>query len=178
VSLLTVERYRVLTGDNDTANSAVTAAIEDAQRLLADELGRPGIEVGTYTEVLPVSRSLAVYPSVLPILTVPAGYDHYLGVVHDVTPDGAPFWDRRQPTITLTYTGGWDDTTVPEPVARDLAQAAYQILRPTTEQVPSGATSVTLGDASVTFGADGYQGGPGAGISWSAATLRHRKRRL
>jgi hypothetical protein len=178
VTLVSVDRYQVLTADYDSGPAAVTAAIETAQGLLADELGRPGIEAGTYTEVLPVSQERVVYPSVLPILTVPAGYDHSLGAVHDVTPDGAPFWDRTHPTITLTYTGGWDDTTVPEPVARDLAQAAYAILHPSTEQVPAGATSVTLGDASVSFGPGGYQGGSGAPITWSAATLRHRKRRL
>lgn len=173
--IVTVERYQVITGDTPTDRAAVSALIEDAQRLLADELGRPGITLDDYTETLPLSPAGAAYPGVTPVVAAPAGIDYVLGAFEGCTVDGGPFPSRPPYTTTVTYTAGWDAATAPNCVIYDLAWAAYQ-LGHATPPGAGGATQVTLGDASVT-----YPGGAPAGVdavTWSDETRRYRRRRL
>jgi hypothetical protein len=60
-------------------------------------------------------------------------------------------------------------------VERDLAWVAHSLLRPTAAtRIPAGATAVKLGDAAVTFARPQTPGA--AGIVWSRATMRWRRR--
>lgn len=173
--LLTVERYQVITGDTASDGEAVSARIEDAQGLLADELGRPGITLGEYTETLPLSPAGTAYPNVIPVVTPPDDIEYALGGFDGCSVDGGPFAGRPY-TTTVTYTAGWDESTVPTCVALDLAWAAYTLAHPAAPVAP-GATSVALGDAQVSYGPGGAPTGSEQ-VSWSDETLRYRKRRL
>lgn len=179
MALVTVERYRLVTGDQSTAASAVSAAIEEAVDVLSEDLGWQ-IESAERTETLTVLDG-RVYPSSVPITAVPSGQSIDGHAVIGAAPFGQDFItegaDEGETRSSLTYTGGWTSSTVPAGVARDLAWAAYGILRPeTATSVPDGATSVRLGDASVTFA--GPQARSRAGLSWSAKTMRwHIKHR-
>lgn len=174
--LVTVDRYQVLTGDTASAASAVSARIEDAQGLLVDALGRPGITLDDYTETLPLSPSGAAYPGVVPVVTPPAGVDMVLGAFEGCSIDGSPFPGGYPPTTTVTYTAGWAADTVPTSVEIDLAWAAWRLLNPTAP-TPPGATSIANGDASMTLAA-ASTGSAVDGVGWSRATLRWRRRRL
>ncbi|HEY1119889.1 MAG TPA: hypothetical protein VGE43_19395 [Acidimicrobiales bacterium] len=174
--LLTAERYTTITGDATTAASAVSAALEDAQGLLADALGRTQITFGEVTETLPLAPSGAAYPGVLPVAAAPDGVTYRLGAFEGCPVDGGPFPDSYPYTTTVTYTAGWTDATVPTAVEIDLAWCAWRLLNPTAP-TPPGATSIANGDASMSFAAPST-GSNVDGIGWSRLTLRHRRRRL
>ena len=186
--LVTVERYQLLTGDSDTATARVEDAIADAGRLLADDLGRPDILYGTHTETLqlwphPQTGVAQAYPSVVPVHSESTGLEVRDDVIYGASPDSAPSLDAygAPPTAaTLTYTAGWksDGTgraATPAGVESDVVWAAYRLLRPAEQvSVPVGATSVRLGDASVTYATPRQPGT--VGVSWSRPTLAWRRR--
>lgn len=175
MSVLGVERYRVITGDTTSAATAVEVAIADAQNLLADELRR-GIENDERTERLKVDAAGRVYPSTTPI-TDPGDYTLVGDSALDgASPSGGPFLTVPADTYAdVTYTGGWTDETVPACVERDLAWAAAAVVNPgAVSRIPAGSISVSLGDASVTF--DRPRSVGEVGIGWSLNTLRHRRR--
>jgi hypothetical protein len=94
--------------------------------------------------------------------------------------------------VDLTYTGGWVERTanpdatnrLPIFIEADLAWAAYQIARPARAaaalDIPEGATSLTLGDAAVSFGPKGAVAtAPAeARIKWSPRTLGYKWMRI
>lgn len=175
--ILTVDRYRSITGDEDTAASAVSARIEEAVELLEEYLDRP-LESAERTETLQPDRRGRLWPRATPISD---------GGTYE--PDGLALigssptwtWGLIDPTtgVAVTYTGGWTEDTLPGCIARDLAYAAYQLEHPRalgTSEYPAGATSVRLGDAAVTFGSGGA-GAVGTGDSdswWSKRTRSYR----
>lgn len=177
--LISVERYRLITGDQDTAATAVTAAVEEATQLLGEDLGWE-ITEAERTETLQVFGG-KVYPSSIPITVVGDGQAIDGHAVTGAAPIGSDFLTEGVEggplRATLTYTGGWTDDTVPTTIARDIAWAARGILNPSAALgVPAGATSVTLGDASVTFA--NPQARSRSGVGWSRSTLRwHIKHR-
>ena len=173
--LLTAERYTAITGGTTSAASAVSARLEDAQGLLASALSRPRIDLGEVTETLPLSPRGTATPSVLPVVTPPTGVVYRLGAFEDCPPDNGPF-PTSPYTTTVTYTGGWDDTTVPVAVEIDLAWCVWRLLHPSST-TPAGATSIANGDASMSFAAPS-SGSAVDGIGWSRLTLRHRRRRI
>jgi hypothetical protein len=178
MSLVTIARYRAITGDTATDAVTASAAIELAEELLADVLDRELASVER-TETLWPTRDGYVWPSCVPI-TVATGYtidgDGLVGVL-------GPAWPDITGSVDVTYTGGWVERTanptapnrLPSYLERDLAFAARALVAPEVAQYPAGATSVSLGDASVSFGPDGAPA-PGSGVRWSRATLRHRSR--
>jgi len=178
MSLVTEDRYRAITGDQASDSVSVTAAIESAEDLLADELGRE-LASAERTETLWPTRDGYVWPSCVPI-TVATGYeidgDGLTGVL-------GPGWPDSTGSVEVTYTGGWVERTanptaahrLPSYIERDLAFAAQSLLDPSPSAYPVGATSVRLGDAAVTFGSDGAPR-RGGDVHWSRATLRHRYR--
>ena len=177
--LISVDRYRVITGDSSTAATAVSAAVETAGDLLGEELGWPGgVESAERTETLGVLEG-RVYPSAVPI-TVAAGFTIDGHALRGATPQWADIFEDVDgaPVATVTYTGGWTSATVPASVERDVAWAARALLNPAEAlSVPAGATSVRLGDASVSYGRPQSPGT--AGVAWSRKTLgwhvKHRR---
>lgn len=187
--LVTVERYRVLTGDTSTAASAASAAIEDATSLLAEDLGRPeALKSEQRTETMHVDSSGIVRPLAVPV-TVAAGYDFDTAALYGAAPDSTPFRGLESSelpaTVAITYTGGWVERTanpsaanrLPVSLEADIAHAAYALCHPATPgAVPAGATSVSLGDASVSYGPSGAPSGATGAIAWSRQTMRWRRR--
>lgn len=190
MSLVTYDRYMVITGDTASAASAVTGALIDAQALLEEKLDRE-LEEKPRTERMYPDQYGRVYPRVTPIIVPPDG----------LTVDGAsllstgPF--RSVPSFIfegnwadLTYTGGYVERTahpdatnrLPEHVERDLAWCAFRAVNPDafrdTALMPAGASRVQLGDAMVIFGNRGAPGEVRVGSDgltdpvWSRATLR------
>lgn len=171
--LITVERYRAITGDTTTAASAVSARVEEAEELLADELGR-ALAYGTHTETLWPDHEGTLWPSVVPIES--AG--DYTVVGYGLT---GVFGAATDSPTSVTYVGGWTVDTLPATIARDLAYAAQSLAPPDAggiaTQIPTGAISVRLGDVAITYGPDGAPGPAGArAVTWSRATLRWRHR--
>lgn len=186
--LVTVERYRVITGDTSTAASAASAAIEDATDMLAERLGRPGaLKAEERTEAVRVGPTGLLRPLAVPV-TVCAGYTFDTAAVYGASPDSVSvigFADNLPRTVALTYTGGFvertanptDPARLPEHMERDLALAARAIVSGVGDTAaPAGAVSVSLGDASVSYGPGGPPAGAEAGISWSRQTLAWRRR--
>lgn len=174
--IVTVARYRAITGDSATADATVSAKLELAQEMLEDVLGR-SLEHGTYTETLWPTRDGYLWPSVVPI-TDPGGYtldgDGLIGTF-------GPTWPNQTGSIDVTYSGGWVEPNanptaanrLPFCIESDLAFAAKTLLGAgTASDFPAGAKSVTLGDASVTFGDDAPRNAVDA-VKWSKATLRY-----
>lgn len=188
--VVTVERYRAITGDTTSPTGMVETAIEDAQRLLEDELGRQ-VGYGTRTETVvvsfdPVTGATFCVPSVTPIHSA-AGLTVDGDVLRAVTPDATPGFAATSvtapPVTTVTYVAGWDRDIVdpddlrrvPGCVERDVAYAAQALLDRQTTSLPAGARVVKTGDVSVTF--DRPVGGYSS-PDWSPQTLRYRRRRL
>lgn len=177
--LVTVERYRIVTGDTTTAASAVSAAIEEATDLLSEDLGWQ-IEEDERTETLNVIDG-RVYPSAVPITAVEAGQTIDGYSVTGAAPLGSDFltegFEGDVHRATLTYTGGWTADTLPSSIRRAICWAARGILTPSAaEAVPDGATSVRLGDASVTYAT--AQTRATTGITWPPKVMRwHLKHR-
>lgn len=178
--LLTVARYRAITGDNDTTSAAVSARIEDAEDMLSEALERP-LEAAQRTARLWPDRSGMIWPPATPI-TAAAGWTiegdglkggPYYAHPSIIDPDGR---------VEVTYTGGWVERSanpsatnrLPAVIEDDLAWAVHALTRPAPAQFPTGAVSVSLGDASVNFGPGGAPGRSASRVSWSRRTMRYR----
>jgi hypothetical protein len=184
--LVTVARYRAITGDLLTLDVTVTAAIELAEEDLAEALERPLAE-GTRTERMIPTRDGWLWPKATPIVDAPDRTINGLGL--------EPVWNGWpcRDAVDVTYTGGWVERTanptatnrLPLCIEEDLAWAARRSMCPDADgidvdAIPAGATSVRLGDAAVTFAGDGAAGQrPGferGGRKWSRRTLSYRHR--
>jgi hypothetical protein len=166
--IVSEDRYRLITLDTASTDVQVTARIEQATAMVEDVLQRP-LEAEERTEILPVTRWSRVYPKATPIASVtsPTGAEiEDSATLRSVTPDSQPWtdWDTYglvygQPKATVTYIGGWNardsgspaSTLVPATVERAVAQLAHALVRQ-PDTVLVGATSVSLGDVSVTYG--------------------------
>ncbi len=156
--LVTVDRYRQLTSDITTADADLEPALADAQRLIEEHLRRP-LESAQRTETLRLYGN-KVYPAATPITAAP--YRILDGVaLSDVSvPLVWTGWQDFISKIEVTYTGGYTAATVPAELAEAIATATLQRLRlqadqqqaPSTDSaIPRGASSVSVGDAKVTF---------------------------
>jgi hypothetical protein len=162
--LVGIGEYRLATLDTSSADTAVTGALERAQRIVADYLRRgvPGetqpLISAERTELLIIDSLFRVYPSCVPITALPSGlqargYSVY-GVVPSFLVSFIIDYDRlNTPRTSLTYTGGWTPVTLPETVREQICWKAWELLRTPLAQegIPVGATAVHSGDASVTF---------------------------
>lgn len=185
MSLVTYARYVAITDDTTSPAASATAALVDAQDLLELELNRRGYLEDTgadFTERLRIFNDArlgyVVYPSGLPI-TDEGDLTAHGALLAGAGPDASPAFGivSGEQYATITYRGGYTSSTVPVEIERDIAWAAYSLLRPASAtSVPAGATSVRLGDAAVTYAAP--RSAAEAGIRWSRAALRHRRRRL
>jgi hypothetical protein len=162
--LVGIGEYRLATLDTASADTAVTGALERAQRIVADYLRRgvPGeaqpLISGQRTELLIIDELFRVYPSCVPITALPDGLQTRGNAVYGVVPSFLVSfiidYDRlNTPRTSLTYTGGWTPVTLPETVRQHICWKAWELLRTPLAQegIPVGATSVRSGDAAVTF---------------------------
>lgn len=182
VELVTVAQYRLVTIDTTSSDAAVTAALQTAEDLLEEYLRRP-LPEAERTETLQLDKLGRIYPSAAPITAVPAGYTIRGTAVFGgdiLTNDTLVYnwsydWSAaNRPRSTITYTGGWTAATLPETIRQVIAQVAYDLLHPSPTTVPAGATSVSTGDASMTFGPDG--GSPVLSASARRAVRDWRRR--
>lgn len=151
------EFYARITGDTATDPDSVSLALAEAETALADLLGR-GITSAEHTETLRVYSGTA-YPTSTPI----TDYD---GPHTEVAISGL-----SGPTATVTYVGGWEaEAETPWSIRKDIAWNAWRLLHPS--QVPPGASSVRVGDVSVTYDGRTHT----AELPWSEATMRWRRR--
>lgn len=161
--LVTIARYRDITNDNDSSSAVVEDALTDAQALLEEEIRRP-LEQGTRTErcrVFPEPRGATVYPSAIPVISVsnPSG----ASIEGHAVVGGEYGTESWSAYVTVTYVGGFDPASisgdvdyVPRTIERAIAWAARALVDPDTfASVPSGATSATVGDVSLTWGPGG-----------------------
>jgi hypothetical protein len=158
--LVSIARYRQITGDTTTSDDVVTAALGDAQGMIEDELDRP-LESAERTETLPLKGD-RVYPRVTPITAAPGftiigGYA-LLGASMDSVGDlpwmPALLASDMPQQSTVTYTGGFTSDSLPTKLARAIARLARHIvLNPQAKAsaYPYGAKSVAAGDVSVGF---------------------------
>lgn len=201
--LVTVDRYRALTRDVTTHADVITERLDEAVELLEEALDRP-LAMAERTETMFPTRDGAVNPRATPITAVTGWtidgerllYGNLVPIGNVGLPDnpgfdlvtGGPVLGWYRPP-RITYTGGWVERSanptatnrLPRSIERDLAWAAWRLGRvpaPIAADIPAGATSVTLGDASISFGPDGAAADPSetSEMCWSPETLRYRYR--
>jgi hypothetical protein len=157
VALVTYLRYVELTQDTTSASVDVNTQLEIAQELVTDALGRT-LESTEVTEDLRVYVNGTVYPTVTPVTVAPTdvtikrnGYT-LTGVASDYF-DATTDLVNNYPEATITYTGGWTSSTVPVSVARCIASLAQALLvGNTTASLGSGASSIKVGNVSISYG--------------------------
>lgn len=175
--MISVARYRSLTGDTASTNDDVETAITDAQALLEEYLGRP-LEAIERTETMRPDRGGMIWPKATPLVEADGWTIDGLGLVGTRSA-----WYWGQDAFEVTYTGGWsapDDVSpisevLPTCLQRDIAMAAYRLLHPTISQlvnITPGADSVRLGDAAVS--GKGLGGGENTDSWWSRRTRGYR----
>lgn len=187
--IVTVARYRAVTNDNLTAQSVVEFALDDAVALLEDDLGRP-LAAEERTETMWRDRAGWLRPAAVPIVSVAtAGWtkdgDHLRPTV-TWQPAHDPFTSIDS-TVEITYTGGWVERSanpsapnqLPASIELDLCWAAHALCHADelARSAPAGATSLRLGDVSVTFGGTGPRTALDATVRWSRRTMRWVRRR-
>lgn len=140
-------------------------AIDESQELIEDFLKRP-LDSASRTEQCLIHPANRIYPRATPIAAVSAGTIENDGyAVSGISPDGGPFVDfyRQSQYVyaTVTYTGGFTSVTAPRTLKRAVMRLAHAIIVPPAESsmIPVGATSVSLGDASVSFAEPTGSGG-------------------
>lgn len=183
MSLVTIAVYRSVTGDTATASGTVQDWLDDTEQDLAEFLDRPldgdgvpTIAHGTFTERLRIiagHRGPQVFPRGTPI-TDPGDYTQHGNALTGATATGGLIDVSDPAYATVTYSGGWTATTLPRCIRNDICWAAREGIRHEAP-VAAGAVSVSLGDASVSYGA---QGGRRAAedARWSRQTRRYRRR--
>lgn len=184
--ILTHTYYQRITGDTTTPEGAFATAASSAQELLEDDLSRVGLlELGERTEQCEVLGTGQLFPAAVPVVSVTGDPTVVDDVVYGATPDAnvlSGWFPGGEPRhASVTYVGGFDASSAPEHMLRDLAFVTYAILRPSVMvgmvAIPAGAQSVQVGDVAVSYGPGGAGGGASvAGVRWSPATWRHRRR--
>lgn len=183
--LVTVVRYQAITGDTSTAASAVSALVEDATALAEEDLRRP-LEQAERTETMWPDRCGWLWPLAVPLVD---GGDYTIdgdGLKPGVT-GAVPYFPEPTASRAITYTGGFLERSanpsasnrLPAHIERDLAWAAYALGHgdELLAGLPTGASSVSVGDLSVSFEAGAAaQSATDVRIRWSRATMRHKRR--
>lgn len=186
--LVTIDRYRAITGDRTTPAVDFANALDDAVDRLEERLDRK-LASAQRTERMFPTRDWSLWPHATPVTAVPNGWTADGDRLFRSDGFGFPVDFNSWPNtgVDVTYTGGWVERTANPSVANrlpafieaDLAWAAYQLVRPARAaaalDVPEGATSISLGDASVSYGPKGAVAtAPAEGrIKWSRRTLSY-----
>jgi hypothetical protein len=181
--LVTVDRYRTVTGDHDTPTDVVADRLDEAVDLCEDTLLRP-LAALSRTERMVPTRDGRLWPRCTPLVAAP-GYDID---GYALLPSAFTLLDftGRTTAVTVTYTGGFVERSanpaatnrLPIHIERDVcwvAKALDPAFASTVAALPPGARSVSLGDISVTF-ADTADGAVPSmvGVRWSKRTLAWR----
>lgn len=163
-SLVTVERYQAITGDTTTGEEVVEGRLDRAQRKVEDYLRRPLASAERTERVLlryrpsgVLAGTYAAYPKVTPVTEVADGLTIDGSAVLGASGTWLSWWDEGDQYAEITYTGGWTAGSLPETIAESICLLARDLSL--VRAVPAGATSVAVGDASVSF--DGGTGGAG-----------------
>lgn len=148
---VTVAGYRLHTGDLETNASAVSGSLLEAEEILDDELRR-SLALEERTDTFKLYPDGRVYPDAWPLVSADLQIEGraLLGGTPDVTVFIGYFPGPAPPRATVTWTGGYDATTLPRTLRNavyDLAEAVGSDPSP----VPVGALSASVGDVSVTF---------------------------
>lgn len=178
MTVLSETYYRSVTGDTSTAASAVAEKLEDAERVVQQYLGRT-LESGEYTETQKCWPSGFVYPSAIPITSIPASASYQIydeACLYGCDPDDRPFvgfaglmigdggysgiggrigsgYETHYPWTTVIYTGGWTEATIPVILARYICRLTRALITGKPEGGPSvaGATMLRVGDVQVSY---------------------------
>jgi hypothetical protein len=156
MALVAPGEYRYVTLDSTSTDGAVSGALAVAVELAEQITDRQFVQAER-TERLRPDAWGRVWPSATPIVSVssPAntrvdGAAVFTGWSSLLFPDrtlvGLSWAD---PTVEVTYTGGWTADTLPADLRRVLCELAFDLLHPdeTLTGVPVGATTVQVGDA-------------------------------
>jgi hypothetical protein len=177
---LTLDGYRMHTGDQTSTPATVSGALVEAEQVLEDELRRK-LPLQSRTDTFAIGSDGRIYPDAWPI-TAATGLTidgrALLGATPDVTTFVGYFPDR--PTrATVTWTGGFDDGTLSRlPVV--LRHALYDLARGLAQDaapVPVGATAVSVGDVSISYSA-ATEGGLDALVPGLSARVRRYRNRF
>lgn len=162
MTILSLEDYRTLTGDTATEDGQLELFLTIAQSVAEVQLGRAGLlELGTHTETLDLFDLNTVYPTAVPIDSATPGWinEASFRVPGALMPwhglDVA--WGRMLPVnvrTTVTYTGGYDQTTAPWDLRLGLAKLTQTLLGSAPSilaNAPAGTKAITVGDVSITL---------------------------
>ena len=186
MSVVTHSQYRQITRDYETSEADVSANLDIVEAIVEDYLKRPLAAVQRTEECLVYAGS-RLYPLATPILSVSspaAAVIHRELYLTGVTPlaDFLIEESSLEPDyVTVTYVGGWTSLTIPDAMARMIARLAQQLERATvsSSQFPVGATSLSLGDASISFASPtGGAGELDTLLPGATAALRKWRRRI
>ena len=186
MALVTPERYAAVTTDEDSDPTDVADALAEAVEALEELLDRP-LEHDERTERLHATRDGRLWPRATPITD---GGDYQVDGESLRSSATWPFdplaiGGTSEAGVEVTYSGGFVERTdnpdatnrLPGYIERDLCFAAYRLrhaVAPTSD-TPQGATSVSVGDVSVTYGPQGAPGRQDALEDvWSKKTLSWR----
>jgi hypothetical protein len=175
MSVVTIEKYRLVTGDNSSASATVQSWLDVAEDMVQETLGRY-LEHGVYTERLKVWPTRFAYPAAVPVTSVSASADAELydeASLYEVSPDGntlvgmdwvandhaygafpgqfigngyEPYYDYA----TVTYEGGWTSDTMPQKLQYWIAKLARS-LDPAVTGRPAGSNLARVGDVQVGY---------------------------
>lgn len=164
MSAITIDQYRLQTGDSTTASALVQTRLDEAEALVEDYLRRE-LASEQRTEKVRWSRTCRVYPKHTPITEVPATAAYsvedeatiidvgYSAVDQAVGEWPAPIPDdyrHNAPYALITYTGGWTADTMPKTLVRIVSQLAYRLGNQSAIGGP-GVSSASVGDVSVSY---------------------------
>ena len=156
---VSVDGYRVHTGDRTTAGTVVSGALVEAEELLGDALRRD-LALAERTASCPIYPDGRCYPPAWPITdggTLDVDGRALLGATAD-TGTFVAFSPVAPTRATVTWTGGFDDGTTGTRLPVTLRHALYDLAKALCEDVspvPVGATAVSVGDVSITYGGRG-----------------------
>lgn len=173
MSIITIAEYRFVTGDTATASGTVQDWLDDTEADLEEFLDRPLHFDGTERcKINWERRGPVVYPRATPILD-PGTLTLAGNALVGASPVDDPFATSDPAYADVTYEGGWTLATLPRAIRNDVCWAARQAIRGEAARVPVGASSVSLGDAAVSYGGTGA---PDGDARWSRQTRRYRRR--
>lgn len=169
MSVVTIAQFRQQTKDVTTSDAGVASALQEAEEQVIDYLRRE-LEAVERTEIAIVTAPFGyVYPAVTPVLSVttPSSTNiidgQYITDPGDNYPSsgGSSFepWfvsdsyenDGRFTRTQIVYVGGWTSVTMPSTIRRAIIDLA-NVFKAAYTTFVAGASSVSLGDASVSFG--------------------------
>lgn len=187
MALVTVARYKAITGDATLDDAEIASLLADATERLEDALDRK-LESAERTERMFPTRDGSLWPHAVPITdggTYTVDGNRLVGAWHSW-----PSLVEPAHGLDVTYTGGYVERTadaeatnrLPICMEEDIAIAAYLLGHPqplaAQAAVPAGAISASLGDASINYGPKGAPTARTSRITWSSATVRYRYIRI